>query len=101
MSKTAVIVQLKARRLALGWTLADVASRMSRSDKNLRSVVSQWERGAKVPDDDTLARWAMALGCEYHVTRELTVPDASPGYDQPRKDKEGRAAAPDGQPRPG
>jgi transcriptional regulator with XRE-family HTH domain len=85
MTKASIIAQLKARRLALGWTLADVASRMGRSDKNLRSVVSQWERGAKVPDDDTLARWAMALGCEYHVTRELTVPDASPPAPSPDK----------------
>lgn len=69
--KKDIIAHLKARRIELGMTLADVALKMGREDKNPRSVVNQWERGAKVPDDASLTKWAAALGMEYRVTREL------------------------------
>ena len=58
MQKTPLVRELKARRQALGWSLAEVGERCGIEEKFL----ADWERGCGAPRLDAVAGWAAALG---------------------------------------
>lgn len=56
--KDPLVSELKARRMAFGWSLADLARRSSIDEKFL----DEWERGAGSPRIDAAQRWVATLG---------------------------------------
>ena len=56
--KDPLVSELKARRMAFGWSLADLARRSSIDEK----LLDEWERGAGCPRLDAAQRWSAALG---------------------------------------
>ena len=56
--KETLVSELKTRRMALGWSLADLAGRCSIDEKSL----DEWEHGSDCPRLDAAQRWGAALG---------------------------------------
>lgn len=73
MTIAEIVAALRTRREDLGLGQDVVAQRMGYAGKNPQSHISRWELGKKIPSDEVLARWALVLGMELHITRQLVA----------------------------
>jgi len=60
LTARALAAGLALRRVALGLSQKEIAKRLSKSPRTLRS----WELGSRIPEIPTLIAWATALGMQ-------------------------------------